>query len=67
MCRPDGTAVPGFTGTEAALPVLADLFSLLPLTPRDLASSAVLADPAAAAAVRLLFQPWTTPSFPSAL
>ncbi len=40
--RPDGTAVPGFTGVRTALPVLADVFGLLPPAPRP-------ATPAAAA------------------
>lgn len=66
MCRPDGTAVPGFTGAKTALPVLADLFGLLPPAPRDAAPDAVPAEPAAAAAVRLLFLAWMASPFLSA-
>ncbi len=33
--RPDGAAVPGFTGAETALPVLADVFGMLPPAPRS--------------------------------
>ena len=58
--RPDGTAVPGFTGAATALPVLADVFGLLPPAPRAPATD----DPAdsgatqeAEAAVHLLFPP----------
>ena len=58
--RPDGTAVPGFTGATTALPVLADVFGLLPPAPRaqgadDPAEPGVAT--AAEAAVQLLFPP----------
>ncbi|MBR0680482.1 penicillin-binding protein 1C [Roseomonas eburnea] len=33
--RPDGTAMPGATGRQAALPVLARVFALLPDAPRE--------------------------------
>jgi penicillin-binding protein 1C len=58
--RPDGTAVPGITGAATALPVLADIFTLLPAAPR---APGAEENPApdtaleAAAAVHLLFPP----------
>ncbi len=58
--RPDGTAVPGFTGAATALPVLADVFGLLPTAPRAPGADDP-ADPGSAApadvAVHLLFPP----------
>jgi penicillin-binding protein 1C len=57
--RPDGTPIPGLTGRDAALPVLAKLFALLPEAPleratirADAASAALGSDP-----LRLLFPP----------
>ncbi len=57
--RPDGTPIPGLTGRDAALPVLARLFALLPEAPLERASShpdtpvaALGSDP-----LRLLFPP----------
>ena len=58
--RPDGTAVPGATGLSAALPVLDQVFSLLPPAPRDPGTpSTAAATPAAAAgpSLQLLFPP----------
>ncbi len=56
MGRPDGTAVPGFTGAETALPVLADAFGLLPPAPRAAAPDDAPAEPVAAdRSVTLLF------------
>ena len=60
MGRPDGTAVPGFTGAATALPVLATVFGLLPPAPRPPGSEdAAPAEPAAPAegSMRLLFPP----------
>ena len=59
--RPDGTAVPGFTGAATALPVLAEIVGLLPPAPRTPATND--AAPAAGAitpadsVVQLLFPP----------
>ncbi|WP_244408834.1 penicillin-binding protein 1C [Roseomonas fluvialis] len=57
--RPDGTAMPGATGRQGALPVLARVFALLPEAPRE--GLRVVADaPRQAAPVdrlRLLFPP----------
>lgn len=57
--RPDGTAMPGATGRQAALPVLARVFSLLPEAPRE--RLRVMADAprrqAPADRLRLLFPP----------
>jgi penicillin-binding protein 1C len=57
--RPDGTPIPGLTGRDAALPVLAKLFALLPEAPLERAPSrpdtpvaALGSDP-----LRLLFPP----------
>jgi penicillin-binding protein 1C len=57
--RPDGTPIPGLTGRDAALPVLAKLFALLPEAPleratirADVAPAALGSDP-----LRLLFPP----------
>ncbi len=57
--RPDGTPIPGLTGRDAALPVLAKLFALLPEAPleratirADVATAALGSDP-----LRLLFPP----------
>ncbi len=57
--RPDGTPIPGLTGRDAALPVLARLFALLPEAPleratirADVAPAALGSDP-----LRLLFPP----------
>ncbi len=57
--RPDGTAMPGATGRQAALPVLARVFALLPVAPRE--RLRVMADAprrqAPADRLRLLFPP----------
>jgi len=58
--RPDGTPIPGATGRELALPLLARVFGLLPANPRRTAlqsppSRAVPASPADT--LRLLFPP----------
>jgi penicillin-binding protein 1C len=57
--RPDGTPIPGLTGRDAALPVLARVFALLPEAPLERASTrpdtpvaALGTDP-----LRLLFPP----------
>ncbi len=57
--RPDGTALPGATGLSAALPVLAQVFALLPPAPRDAPPDLAPAPaPAVAeASLRLLFPP----------
>ena len=58
--RPDGTPLPGATGRDLAVPLLAQMFSLLPPRPRSTAApSAVQMQPAMAAsdALRLLFPP----------
>jgi penicillin-binding protein 1C len=57
--RPDGTAMPGATGRQGALPVLARVFALLPEAPRQ--GMRVIADAprqsAPADRLRLLFPP----------
>jgi penicillin-binding protein 1C len=58
--RPDGTALPGFTGAATALPVIADVFGLLPPAPRaigtdDTAEAGTTTE--AEAGVHLLFPP----------
>jgi penicillin-binding protein 1C len=55
--RPDGTPLPGATGTRLALPLLSRVFDLLAPSPRPRAP--VVAPPATAAAdtLRLLFPP----------
>jgi penicillin-binding protein 1C len=57
--RPDGTPIPGLTGREAALPVLAKLFALLPEAPLERATIRAGAAPAALGTdpLRLLFPP----------
>ena len=60
--RPDGAAVPGFTGAETALPVLADVFGRLPPAPRspapdEAAPGAALAAAPPEAGMQLLFPP----------
>ncbi|MBV9784056.1 MAG: penicillin-binding protein 1C, partial [Acidisphaera sp.] len=57
--RPDGTPLPGATGTALALPILAHLFDLLPPAPRPepTIEQEAAAAPAAADALRLLFPP----------
>jgi penicillin-binding protein 1C len=57
--RPDGTPIPGLTGREAALPVLAKLFALLPEAPLERATIRADAAPAALGSdpLRLLFPP----------
>lgn len=57
--RPDGTPIPGLTGRDAALPVLAKLFALLPEAPLERASIRADAAPAALGTdpLRLLFPP----------
>jgi penicillin-binding protein 1C len=55
--RPDGTPIPGATGRELALPVLARAFSLLPAAPREALRIRAAPAPFAEAAdrLRLLF------------
>jgi penicillin-binding protein 1C len=56
--RPDGTAMPGATGRALALPVLAQVFGLLPPAPRGAARPVAMAPAATAeASLRLLFPP----------
>ena len=57
--RPDGTPIPGLTGRDAALPVLAKLFALLPEAPLERATIRAGAAPAALGTdpLRLLFPP----------
>jgi membrane carboxypeptidase/penicillin-binding protein PbpC len=56
--RPDGTALPGATGLSAALPVLAQVFALLPPAPRDAPPDLAPAPVSAVeASLRLLFPP----------
>jgi len=57
--RPDGTPIPGLTGRDAALPVLARLFALLPEAPLERATIRADAAPAALGGdpLRLLFPP----------
>ena len=57
--RPDGTPIPGLTGRDAALPVLAKLFALLPEAPLERATIRADAAPAALGTdpLRLLFPP----------
>lgn len=57
--RPDGTPIPGLTGRDAALPVLARLFALLPEAPLERATIRADAAPAALGTdpLRLLFPP----------
>jgi len=57
--RPDGTPIPGLTGRDAALPVLARLFALLPEAPLERALSRPDAPMAALGSdpLRLLFPP----------
>ncbi|MGI4746216.1 MAG: transglycosylase domain-containing protein, partial [Janthinobacterium lividum] len=61
--RPDGTAIEGATGHDAALPVLSRLFGLLPPAPRPVSSIATTGEARAPIAVvaetslRILFPP----------
>jgi penicillin-binding protein 1C len=58
--RPDGTPLPGATGTSLALPLLSRVFDLLPPAPRTVAPSIAMrpASPAMAVdAMHLLFPP----------
>jgi penicillin-binding protein 1C len=57
--RPDGTPIPGLTGRDAALPVLAKLFALLPEAPLERATIRADAAPVALGSdpLRLLFPP----------
>jgi penicillin-binding protein 1C len=57
--RPDGTPIPGLTGRDAALPMLAKLFALLPEAPLERATIRADAAPAALGSdpLRLLFPP----------
>ena len=57
--RPDGTPIPGLTGRDAALPVLAKLFALLPETPLERAPSRpdAPAAPLGSDPLRLIFPP----------
>jgi len=56
--RPDGTAVPGATGRGLAVPVLAQIFAVLPPNPRPLPPSIAIAAAAPPDSdLRLLFPP----------
>ena len=57
--RPDGTPIPGLTGRDAALPVLAKLFALLPEAPLERVTIRADAAPVALGSdpLRLLFPP----------
>jgi penicillin-binding protein 1C len=57
--RPDGTPIPGLTGRDAALPVLARVFALLPEAPLERAPSRLDAPVAALGSdpLRLIFPP----------
>jgi penicillin-binding protein 1C len=57
--RPDGTPIPGLTGRDAALPVLARVFALLPEAPLERATIRADAAPVALGGdpLRLLFPP----------
>ncbi len=60
--RPDGTAIEGATGHDSALPVLSQLFGLLPPAPRAAAAEQAVAAGApisvtAEASLRILFPP----------
>ena len=56
--RPDGTPLPGATGRTLALPVLAEMFDLLPAAPRAVAAPRPPAPPQTAVdTLRLLFPP----------
>ncbi len=56
--RPDGTPMPGATGARLALPLLAEVFALLPAAPRPGEARRVpLAAAPAGDALRLLFPP----------
>lgn len=57
--RPDGTPIPGLTGRDAALPVLARVFALLPEAPLERAPSRPDAPMAALGSdpLRLIFPP----------
>lgn len=56
--RPDGTPLPGATGRTLALPVLAEIFDLLPAAPRAVAAPRPPAPPAEAMdSLRLIFPP----------
>jgi penicillin-binding protein 1C len=56
--RPDGTAMPGATGARLALPLLAEVFALLPPAPREVpVRRTPLVSAPAPDALRLLFPP----------
>jgi penicillin-binding protein 1C len=56
--RPDGTPLPGATGRDLALPVLAQLFALLPTAPREGERARAIAVPSEPTdRLRLLFPP----------
>ena len=58
--RPDGTAIPGATGRTMALPLLEQVFDLLPFAPRHPNSAAPVAPTSSVAAeggLRMLFPP----------
>jgi penicillin-binding protein 1C len=56
--RPDGTPVPGATGRDKALPLLARIFDILPAAPRQGGQPvAVAASPPPDSTLRLLFPP----------
>jgi penicillin-binding protein 1C len=56
--RPDGTPLPGATGRSLAVPLLANVFDLLPSAPRPIPPPIAMAAPAQPpAGLRLLFPP----------
>ena len=55
--RPDGTAMPGATGRALALPLLAQVFGLLPASPRGAPRPVAMAATPAESSLRLLFPP----------
>ena len=56
--RPDGTPLPGATGRGLAVPILSQVFSILPAAPRALPAPIVMAaQPSAESGLRLLFPP----------
>ena len=55
--RPDGTPVPGATGRGLALPLVSQVFSLLPAAPREAAAPVRMAAATNETSLRLLFPP----------
>ena len=55
--RPDGTPLPGATGRQLAIPILSQVFSILPSAPRALPAPVAMAPTPAESGLRLLFPP----------